>query len=293
VKLLRLTMFLGLATHGTAAMAECTAKQQQYPAYITGHGEGTSYEEAKSAALVDAAGFFGVRLDSTAEVAEDGNGSDAVYLSGSIKTKVDKIVKGAEVLSQCQENATTTIIIGLKKTTIRALLDQQAEHRLTWISNNIAAKNMSAIRAAAKQLFEDEKTDLEAWILLQQPTTAFKAIPDPIKQKMLVLQPSTQRYQIKADGVIAEKSLSTVLNKLRERGIEVSTEVSGSILLTWACNIDQGAAMGSSIRFAAECSLSGADTGIEPMSVSGIASTGDMESTAARLISNKLKTIAH
>ena len=285
----------------------CVKGVQDFLGYVAGYGQGGTYQDAKQQAMSDAISFFGVQITSSGQLSEEtSDGNSSTYLSSNIETRIDALVKGAVVLSTCEENEKFKLIVGLKKSTIISLLESSCKQRTDWVQ--MALKTLktqkgqptdslvSQYKRSFQKALSDEKTDIEAWLLLQRPREFFPMIPEAMKQEFSNLTEKhptkEQRYSIVARDKFAEKTLSMVVNKLNQNGIPLASKQQGDDNTTeigWTCSIHQGSAIGNIVRFQGRCELSESTLGITPVEIDGISNQEDLENTVVRLVDEKLR----
>ena len=246
--------------------------------YITGIGVGQSYEGAKSKALADAMGFFGVRISNQMQITDD---NETSTVNREIKVQVEALAKGAEVLSDCEINDNHKVTIGIKKTTIRQLIENRANQR-TAFANNLKGKDQITPQEQvllAKYRAEDAK-DRETWILLGNAEVLYPAVDLNVKAKA-----SLTKYHLTASGELAEATLSDVAAKLKTIGI---TLTDNGQELVWKCSMTLGSVVGTAQRYKASCALSVDGLGVEPFEVGGISRADAVNARVKQMVIDRM-----
>lgn len=280
---------------GPSFGADCRPNQSNLE-YVTGRGEASDFPEAKSSALADLASFFGVDVGAESHVL-DTSLSNNVDIMTNIKVTVRGVVKGAEILSECSGGPGVSLILGIRKSTLVALINQRSEQRLAWLSANLGMEKGGVVGGkrlqTLKSVLGEERADREMWTLLNQPQTMFKSIPKD--QKILILNAiaktvdRVKSYRLKASDELAERTLVAAARALEAKGISVSIDAKEKeYQLVWSCRISQGVSVGKNIRFSVTCGLLGSDFDFPEIRSDGITTVGNVEETASMMVVESL-----
>lgn len=266
---------------------------------LIGYGEGENYADGKMAAIADAISVLGTKVTAKAGMVEssDPGNPQAIW---TIESESEAVVKGAKVLSHCQENK-TKIIVGIPKTTIFKLIDQRSLERMAWIDSIstgpkiLTQKEIRANKTLLENHQSTEKNDLDTWIVLGRPSVTFKSMPpDRINVLAAMLKgtspTSGDKIIVSAKGTLAQKTLPLLINRLTSEGISAESTDSDSAV-KWECVQTLGSLIGSVQRFQAHCILQEYTGNFDPITVNGMSPVGAAEDTAADMISKEL--LAH
>ncbi len=269
------------------------ASAAKYSGMVAGFGEGADYQEAKINAIADAISVFGIAITSQGETMES---NESAQWNGSVKSEISALVKGAQVLSDCPQTVKHAIWIGIKKTTIAGLIEHHSNDRVHWAKtalSTLKAEHSQKVRRDLKVAFEkineEEKNDLDAWMIIGRPVELFTKISDSHKTEISKLLDATPKERkvinIIASDVIAERTISILKQKLSMDGYIVDKKSNESV--SWTCNLNRGEQVGRSLRFNATCILNGLSD-FEPVVIDSISTADNLENTAIRLIAGKL-----
>ncbi len=306
-KLILCSMFFLLSLEDSSALEknECTKNVKASSNLITGFGEGSTFQDAKAQALADAISFFGVSIESE-QITDDVGSPEGPYSTISIKTRVSTLVKGGEILTQCVKDGTFQVVVGLKKSVIAAILEENAKRRTKWLESHIEilkrnadglkGVEISKLKRTLEQLGVDDKTDVEAWILIGRPRQFYQSIPETLHrdfsltlEKLSKSQKDESPMTISATDPIAEKTVPMLVGKLAQIGLSaVAAKNNTKADALWSCSLMKAMSIGESQRFSVRCSLSTEKIEFEPVFSEDIAAVTQVEETAVAKVSEKL-----
>ena len=279
-------------------------RKSEMSGMLIGVGEGKSYVDAKNAAMADAISVLGTKILAKSSTIESGSGSTNIYTDQTIESETDALVKGAKVLSDCQEGDTHKLTIGINKSLIASLIEAHGEQRTEWISAAITALESNPTSAMIRhyrdgylKIQNEEKDDLDSWLVLGRPKELFKEVPADLRRTLeqkinAHSQPKVKNISIRATDEIAKQTLAVVMSHLAADGIEaINSESKSAKTAIWQCNLVKGMAVGQAVRFIATCSLTQAGFDFPPISVQGISVDSNIQDQAVRLVSQQL--LAH
>ncbi len=265
------TIFTFATLRSGAVLAQCNSADAKHPGYIVGTGEGIELTDAKAKAIADAMGFFQTKVVNESVITED---NEQAYLNSTTVIRSENLAKGAEVLSQCENNGRHRIIIGLRKALLRELIKSRAQERKNFVDQFKGPSKTTGneLYKIAKYEMEDRK-DKEDWILLgypenQYPTVDFGHIPSKFA--------AVNRHLV-ASGDLATATLDIVAARLRSSGVELSET---GLELTWQCSLSSGSSIGSARRYKAACNISDPGVDIRPIEINGITNEDNLVAVA-------------
>ena len=276
----RFVLWLGVWAPQTAnaESADCRAVSGPDGAYIKGTGTGADFESAKAKAVADAYSFFGHTVVATGEARDS---ATSVDMDSSVSTVIQATAKGVEVLSQCASGHGLQVIVGVRKATLRRLIEDAARRRQEWGHGPEFAKDSARLA----RIRAEESKDREVWTLLGYPEMTF---PDAglASIKSVATRPAT--YRLKVSGEVATLTADAVRQRLAGGGATFSESAAAELL--WRCEVTTGVAMAEVTRYRVTCALTGS-LAFDPIEIEGISPHGGVVPDAAAKIQLRLRTV--
>ncbi len=285
---------------------KCSEKSgKNYPEFVSGIGTGATYDEAKQSATTDMLGYFSTKIEGgatfeTSDHSDDRGLSHQNFLNSRTTSSVSGIAKGVEVLETCRNESGVTTVVGVRKKMVKDLLIKDATERsaaLNELFKKVASANsksgadrsfLAPTKGQLDTLIAQESKAMETWLLLGLQTTHFPSLSKKVIEDIRTyVRNHHVSYRLLTTGMVAAKSLSKLKHLLLQSGFEIS-DGKDAIPMTWMCDLLTYNTVGTATRFKVSCRIMGDETILDPIDIEGIATSGQLEDTALRLVLARL-----